>query len=79
MACGSTTEVHLSQKTNQQTNSISLFVLAKNGYFVIFFLIAFEILNLLDFEKIWLSFGPLLALTFSEGSKILAYSFECYF
>ena len=77
MACGSTTEGHVSKKNNKR--SISLFVLAKNGYFVIFFLIAFEILNLLDFEKIWLSFGPLLALTFSEGSKILAYSFECYF
>ena len=67
------------KKNKKQTNSISLFVLEKNDYFGIIFLISFEILNLLDFEKFWPSFGQILALTFSEGSKILAYSFECYF
>ena len=56
-------EVHLSQK-NQQTNKRDnlLFVLAKSGYFAIFFLSSLKMLNFLHFENFWPFFGQIFCL-----------------
>ena len=65
MACGSTTEGHVSKKNNKR--SISLFVLERNDYFVIIFLISIEILIFLIFEKLWPSFDQMFGLNLLRG------------